>query len=221
MSEGDVLGSSPGVANSASSPTSASLPHRRSFLRWLLRGLETVLAAVLGVPTVVYFLSSGRPSTRPQGFRRVAKLSDILLQGKLSAKTGKRVYEAVIRDVRRDGWTLFPNEIIGRVWLVLDVHRPLDPNQPDETLVAFTSVCPHLGCAVGYDAENERFSCPCHAGTFDISGRVLEGPPSRPMDRLEIRLVADPSSSAEKQDYFVEVRYLDFVPDVPEKIPKA
>ena len=43
--------------------------------------------------------------------------------------------------------------------------------------IALSSVCPHLGCQVHWELQNERFFCPCHNGAFDASGRPTEGPP--------------------------------------------
>jgi Rieske Fe-S protein len=33
-----------------------------------------------------------------------------------------------------------------------------------------------------------RFRCPCHGGVFDAEGNVVEGPPPRPLDRVEVRV---------------------------------
>jgi Rieske Fe-S protein len=46
-----------------------------------------------------------------------------------------------------------------------------------EDFVALSSVCPHLGCQVHWEAANDRFFCPCHNGTFDRSGKATGGPP--------------------------------------------
>jgi cytochrome b6-f complex iron-sulfur subunit len=43
--------------------------------------------------------------------------------------------------------------------------------------IALSSVCPHLGCQVHWEPQNDRFFCPCHNGTFDPSGRATGGPP--------------------------------------------
>lgn len=47
-----------------------------------------------------------------------------------------------------------------------------------EDFIALSSVCPHLGCAVHWEAQNDRFFCPCHNGAFDASGKPTEGPPA-------------------------------------------
>lgn len=43
--------------------------------------------------------------------------------------------------------------------------------------LALSSVCPHLGCRVHWEVNNDRFFCPCHNGAFDRSGKATEGPP--------------------------------------------
>ncbi|HHL73880.1 MAG TPA: Rieske (2Fe-2S) protein [Bacteroidetes bacterium] len=47
-----------------------------------------------------------------------------------------------------------------------------------EELKAFSSVCPHLGCRVHWEADNHRFFCPCHGGVFDEDGQPVAGPPA-------------------------------------------
>jgi Rieske Fe-S protein len=43
---------------------------------------------------------------------------------------------------------------------------------------AFSSVCPHLGCKVHWEGDNERFFCPCHKGVFSPDGAPVSGPPA-------------------------------------------
>ena len=59
--------------------------------------------------------------------------------------------------------------------------------KPDGSLSAFSQKCTHLSCAVYYSAENNRLECPCHEGYFSVdTGRVLQGPPPRPLPRIRI-----------------------------------
>ncbi|MGQ0613375.1 MAG: ubiquinol-cytochrome c reductase iron-sulfur subunit [Planctomycetaceae bacterium] len=43
--------------------------------------------------------------------------------------------------------------------------------------LALSSTCPHLGCQVHWESQNNRFFCPCHNGVFDPSGKGIGGPP--------------------------------------------
>jgi Rieske Fe-S protein len=52
---------------------------------------------------------------------------------------------------------------------------------------AYSQKCTHLSCAVYYSAENRRIECPCHEGYFSVrDGRVLQGPPQRPLPRVTL-----------------------------------
>jgi len=46
-----------------------------------------------------------------------------------------------------------------------------------EDFLALSSVCPHLGCRVHWESQNDRFFCPCHNGAFDSEGKPVSGPP--------------------------------------------
>jgi len=57
--------------------------------------------------------------------------------------------------------------------------------------LALSSVCPHLGCQVHWEAQHQRFFCPCHNGTFDASGKPTGGPPAaagQSLPRFELKL---------------------------------
>jgi cytochrome b6-f complex iron-sulfur subunit len=53
-----------------------------------------------------------------------------------------------------------------------------------EDFAALSSTCPHLGCQVHWEAQNNRFFCPCHNGTFDPEGRAVSGPPAEAKQSL-------------------------------------
>ncbi len=57
----------------------------------------------------------------------------------------------------------------------------------DDGVVAFRAECTHLGCRVR--PQGGEFRCPCHGGAFGLDGGPLRGPVSRPLDRLEARVV--------------------------------
>jgi cytochrome b6-f complex iron-sulfur subunit len=44
--------------------------------------------------------------------------------------------------------------------------------------VALSDVCPHLGCRVHFESQDEQFVCPCHDGRFDAAGKPVSGPPA-------------------------------------------
>jgi nitrite reductase/ring-hydroxylating ferredoxin subunit len=53
-----------------------------------------------------------------------------------------------------------------------------------DDFVALSSTCPHLGCQVRWEPQNDRFFCPCHNGVFDRTGVATGGPPGEAGQRL-------------------------------------
>ncbi len=49
---------------------------------------------------------------------------------------------------------------------------------------AFGLACTHLGCLVEWDGGSSVFKCPCHAGVFDSTGRVVSGPPPKALRQI-------------------------------------
>ncbi len=47
----------------------------------------------------------------------------------------------------------------------------------EDTVVAFSPVCPHQGCMVV--PEDQLYVCPCHASQFDLATGEVRGGPAR------------------------------------------
>jgi nitrite reductase/ring-hydroxylating ferredoxin subunit len=59
-------------------------------------------------------------------------------------------------------------------------------------LHAYSQKCTHLSCAVYCDEAAGTLECPCHNGRFSLEeGRVLAGPPSRPLPRILVERRGD------------------------------
>ena len=61
---------------------------------------------------------------------------------------------------------------------------------PDE-FIAISTRCAHLGCPVRFVRAAGNFICPCHGGVYDFEGKVIGGPPVRPLDRFQTRIGQD------------------------------
>lgn len=54
-------------------------------------------------------------------------------------------------------------------------------------LHALDAKCTHEGCTVRYMPGQDLIWCACHNARFDLEGRVLAGPPPRPLARHTVR----------------------------------
>ena len=90
-----------------------------------------------------------------------------------------------VKDTLDDAWNRFRDVPVGSVWL-----RRL----PENNIIAFNSICPHLGCSVNYRSGENDFFCPCHTSSFDLDGNKTNEVPPRDMDSLEIKLGPDNQS---------------------------
>jgi Rieske Fe-S protein len=62
----------------------------------------------------------------------------------------------------------------------------------EDEVVAFSQKCTHLGCVVYFEADEDRWHCPCHEGNFDTrTGTVISGPPPRPLGRIDVEIRDD------------------------------
>jgi len=62
----------------------------------------------------------------------------------------------------------------------------------DRSVVAFGQKCTHLGCVVFFQADENRWHCPCHEGNFEpLTGQVISGPPTRPLGRIDLEIRDD------------------------------
>lgn len=59
----------------------------------------------------------------------------------------------------------------------------------DGGFLALSGKCTHLGCALPWNKEANKFICPCHASEFDIMGNVLSSPAPRALDLFEVSIV--------------------------------
>lgn len=59
------------------------------------------------------------------------------------------------------------------------LHPQLAANAGESVLNLLTPTrprCPHMGCALKYDAQEHSWDCPCHGSRFAEDGRLLDGP---------------------------------------------
>lgn len=170
--------------------------NRRDFHRLGTFALGGLKALALGVPGVLYLLDPLRHRKAQGGeSRALARLSEL--------KVGvPQAYP--ILDERIDAWVRYPKQPVGSVWLL---------RKADNSVVAFSAECPHLGCAVNLAADGASFLCPCHTSAFDLDGKPRNEVPPRGMDTLQVEI------DATQSDPVVKVKFERFQTGHEEKTP--
>ncbi|HUY88717.1 MAG TPA: Rieske 2Fe-2S domain-containing protein [Pirellulales bacterium] len=187
--------------------------HRRNALKWLSGALATASSAMIAIPGGRFVAGALRSRRRDEAvLQRVARLNDLV--------PGRPTQVAVVGN-RRDAWTLYPDEVIGRVWLVRE-SKTSGEGQPPR-VAAFTAVCPHLGCTIQLGANGEQFVCPCHRAAFALDGAPTNDAEAgekshapRGMDALQCKVTRDAND-----EWWVEVAYEKFEPGLTTQIRKA
>ena len=83
--------------------------------------------------------------------------------------------------------------------------RPGRENWSPQGYVAYSKICPHVGCPVGvYQEATHELLCPCHQSTFDVldGARPRFGPATRSLPQLP--LAVDPEGFLVAQSDFHE-----------------
>lgn len=148
---------------------------RRGFLKIGVGALGAGLAGVVVAPAVRALLWP-----LAEGVQTISGGEDFVVVGKRD-QFGETPIKVDIYADQVDAWNRTKNVKIGSAWVVV----------LDGQLHAFSSVCPHLGCAVDYDAEAGKFKCPCHDSAFGLDGTREEGPSPRALDQLEFEQPKD------------------------------
>lgn len=140
---------------------------RRSLVVATIYGLWSVIGIALSLPATLFLFW-------PPSLKRRREWVTVGERARFKADSPE---EVVFRRTRADGWKVLSEETTA--WVVV---------RSDEALTVFAPQCTHLGCAYHWDEGSERFFCPYHSSLFDLNGRVLAGPATRPLDRYTARV---------------------------------
>jgi Rieske Fe-S protein len=153
-------------------------PDRRQFIKGASCAIGAAIGAVpmvAGVRVALNPLSEKKSGTEAE-FKLLAQLADL--------KTGVPKKIPIIAD-KTDKWTRHRDVPVGAVYLLKQKAGAKEP------VVAFNTVCPHLGCFVDYRTEKQDFFCPCHDSNFALDGKLKKGVSPRGMDLLEVKIRND------------------------------
>lgn len=142
---------------------------RREFLKKSIFLLGGLIAVGIAVPAATYFLSPIWKKAE-EDWIELADVAEIVVGEPVKVDFVQR---------KKDGWVTIEGR--SSAWVVT-------PDGLDFTV--FDPQCTHLGCPYRWDTASKQFLCPCHTAAFGIDGKVLSGPPPRPLDRYPTKVVA-------------------------------
>ncbi len=194
------------AADVSEESVSESETARRAFLTQVLAGTIGVVVGLVPVLSgLVFFLdplirgerqsgdSKGGVGRDAEGYIKLPVTRSLLP----SDGTPQQV---TVEDDLVDAWNKFPRVPIGSVWLL---------RSEAGEVFAFSTVCPHLGCAVEFRGAQSDFYCPCHLSAFRLDGSKDNPIPPRDMDSLRVK----PDTGEE-----IWVQYKNFRGGISEKV---
>lgn len=192
----------------------AETPRRGLLIQGLTALISTAIMAIPATLGGLFFLDpilrrkqaaggTGGGSARKdeQGFLRLDVNREAI------PADGTPVSVTVFDDIE-DAWNRFRNVPVGSIWL-----RKVG----DGPILAFSSVCPHLGCSVNYRRAENDFFCPCHTSAFGLDGRKSNEVPPRDMDGLEVSMRTEGREDVAGSEIWV--KFQNFRRATAEKIP--
>jgi Rieske Fe-S protein len=141
---------------------------RRSFVKIITSALGSLMAAVVGLPVIQFFISPALGKQTKDGWIPLGPLENFPFDT-------PTLFNFTLTKV--NGWERSSHS-----------YGAFVLRQEGEEVVVFSDVCTHLSCRVNWDPDTEEYHCPCHAAEFDKYGSVVTGPPPRPLDRFETKI---------------------------------
>ncbi len=155
------------------SPSITAEVSRRALLRTAVTvgALAAGAAALGGVGRAV---ASGQPSDGGQAASAAAPPTS-----PTGAAPAGGVQIAAVSDIPVGGVKAFTDPA---------TNEPAYLMQPKAgSFLAYSAVCTHQGCTVGFDQPSDEFACPCHGARFDGgTGDVVRGPARDPLRPITV-----------------------------------
>lgn len=140
---------------------------RRDFMKVTTGAVSGLVAVSLGAPIVGYLVDPAAKAGSKDSWINLGPLDTIEVKI-------PRAFTFTVTSV--NGWERTGVNYGG--FIIRKSEDPLD-------ILILSSRCTHLGCTVSWIAEQSLFICPCHDAAFDLEGKVMHGPPPRPLERYD------------------------------------
>lgn len=139
--------------------------NRRQFVKVTAASIVTLITAAIGLPALAYIIYPATQTQESDAWIPLGPLENYPVgQPTLFNFTRTKV----------NGWEKTVNSYGAYVVRYTEITQKV-----------FSSTCTHLSCRVNWRNDETDFHCPCHDGVFDIEGKVVSGPPPKPLDEYE------------------------------------
>jgi len=129
-------------------------------------------------------------------------LLGVTLVGAASAVTGAERAEAKtkryprlrvieLERLRVNRAVRFDYPLEGQASYLVDLGRRVPGGVgPKRSIVAYSALCQHMGCAVEYRRRQREFFCPCHQSRYDAErlGSLIQGVATRALPRVKLQV---------------------------------
>jgi len=132
---------------------------------WAIGGL---IGLGMGIPAISYIIGPAVQKSEDREWIRLGSTSKVELGNPTLFKTTIK---------RQTGWIVNDEEISAYIL-----------TEDGRDFIAFSNICTHLGCKVRWINDESQFFCPCHTAIFDKDGKVVSGPPPRPLDQYQVKV---------------------------------
>ncbi len=142
---------------------------RRDFITMVTAGVGAVITAAVGLPAIAYLIEPALQSgSSKDAWVPLGKLD--------SFEVGKPALATFTRS-KVNGWEKSVNS-----------YGAFVLRKSETEVVVLSNVCTHLSCRVNWESDKKQYVCPCHDAHFNIDGKVVSGPPPRPLDVYQTKV---------------------------------
>jgi menaquinol-cytochrome c reductase iron-sulfur subunit len=142
--------------------------NRRDFIKLTTATVGTFIGAAIGLPAIVYLIDPALKATKSDAWIPLGKLDTF--------ETGEPTLVSFTRS-KVNGWEK-----------TVDSYGVFVLRKSETEVLAFSNKCTHLSCRVNWNQDQQQYICPCHDAHFDVNGKIISGPPPRPLDTYETKV---------------------------------
>lgn len=138
---------------------------RRDFIKLVTVTVGGAIGAAVGLPAIVYLVDPALQTAGKEAWVPLGPLENF--------EIGKPALVTFVR-TKVNGWEKTANS-----------YGVFVLRKSETDVLVLSNICTHLSCRVNWKEDKQVYVCPCHDATFDMDGKVLGGPPPRPLPRYE------------------------------------